>query len=237
MSDDDNSEVEGRDFVFYKSAQHADPERKEKAWMLLAEGKTLAAVSEETGYHRGTLSKWRRSVGFAKWHADHGGTPYVPLVKKGRPGPKPRKKDPLRIAEVRGRFLQAVQVGGIHWAQQFAEATDREAAMFMRELAVGNAAAKPRIKVLAELLAIGLDKQVLEHTRIKALVEWWKLVENALGQAPLIHIDARQENEKPTPTQHLLAAIQDQLATATGIDLMTDGEIIEAEEAGSDTSA
>ncbi len=247
IDDDDELDLdrmqEGRDYVFYKNARQADPERKEQAWLYLAEGKSLREVSKLTGFNPGTLSKWRRSPNFARWVADHGGVPYVPMVKEKRRGRKPKKRDRSQALEIKGKFMQAVSVGGLAWAQQYAGANDAETAKFLRDLAVSEANAKPRVKVLAEMLQLGLDPHVSPNTRIKALADWWRLAENVIGGGPLVHIDARgvgAEPQKETPTQRLLAAMREQLADAAAIDLTVDGEsidIIDHQEADDDSTA
>lgn len=222
--------TEGRDYVFYKTARQADPEKKEQAWLHLAEGKSLREVSRLTGFNPGTLSKWRRSPNFARWVADHGGVPYVPMVKEKRRGRKPKKRDDSRALEIKGRFMQAVSVGGLAWAQQYAGANDAETAQFLKDLATSEANAKPRIKVLAEMLQLGLDPHVPPNARIKALADWWRLAENVIGGGPLVHIDARgvgAEPEKETPTQLLLASMRQQLESAARIDLTANGQAVE----------
>ena len=248
-NDNDNTEIdldqmtEGRDFTFYRTGRQSDPEKKEQAWLYLAEGKSLREVSRLTGFNPGTLSKWKRSPGFAKWFADHGGKPQAPMFKTKRPGRRPKKSDEARTLKIKGLFMQAVSVGGLSWAQQFAGATDGQTAEFLRDLAISEANAKPRVKVLAEMLQIGLDPHVPPNARIKALSDWWRLAENVIGSGPLVHIDARgigTEPQKETPTQRLLAAMREQLADAAGIDLSVDGEtidIIDHQEADDDPTA
>ena len=228
--EDEEELLEGRDFVFYRSGRTAEPTLKEKAWLELAAGRTLTSIQDELGINRGTLSKWRRSPAFAKWLADHGGQPYKPMVKKGRPGPKRKKRNKAMVNEMRGRFMQAVSVGGLAFAQQFAGCNDHDTAIFLRELAVSEAHAKPRVKVLAELLNLGLDRQNIPTVRVKALETWWKLAENTVEQqGPLIHIDARQggTDAPPTPAQMLMASIKDRLADVMHADLM-DGVDLDA---------
>ena len=221
MTDDIRDPEETRDFVFYQSGKTADPTRKQKAWILLAEGKSLRDVESTTGYGRGTLSKWRRSPAFAKWFADHGGVPHTPLIKKERPVKKSAKKK-RRMGKrkededvIRGKFFQSCAVGGLHWAQQYSGANDHQVAMFLRELGVNSAVAKPRIKVLSEMLAIGLSDQVNPSVRVKALADWWRLADNMIGTEALVHIDARSgDTSGPSPTQHMLKEIQRQLMDA-----------------------
>ena len=230
MAENDEPEgEEGSDFIFYKSGKTSAPEVKERAWMLLAEGKSLREIERRTGIARGTLSRWRRSPGYAKWFVDHGGSPHTPLLRKKRSGVRRKPVDEEREIRVRGKFMQAVSVGGVAWAQAFSGATDRESAKFLRELDVSGANATPRIRVLSEMLKIGLDKQVLPNIRIKALTDWWRLAENAIGPEALIHIDARMgDTSGPTPTQALIEGIRHHLGKHAHIPDIS--EIIDVEE-------
>ena len=158
----------------------------------------MPQVEEQTGINRGTLSRWRRSQDFALYHAERttGASAKemkarMPIYEEGATQPEARADASLDDVETRGRFLQAVGVGGLAWAQQFSGASDEAVARYLRDLDVMRAHAKPRVMALTHMLKLATDSDVPHAVRARAIVDWWRLADNNLNGGILYKIFIR----------------------------------------------
>tara|TARA_B100000989_G_scaffold100180_1_gene73173 strand:- start:9339 stop:10085 length:747 start_codon:yes stop_codon:yes gene_type:complete len=204
-------------------------ERKLRCFAMMSDGVSYRDIQTETGVLRGTLSKWRRSNAFARYHADRTtGPDKIPqtATEAGVEEIPQAAGTTLDEQLVRGKFLQACQVGGLAWAQAYSEATDAQTAQFLRELDTRKAHAAPRVHVLNKLLAIALDEQEKHpvSVRQRALVDWWKIVEGDTNARPLVQIDlgsgGQAVEKQETPMSVMLESIRGQLDKAKDLDLM-----------------
>lgn len=218
-----------------KQKPHATKEQKMKCFELLSEGYSMPQIEEQTGINRGTLSRWRRSQSFALYHAERTTGASAQEMKTKIPeyqdettlNTSPRYEahsaDDLTEVERRGKFLQAVGVGGLAWAQDYSGASDEDVARFIRDLDVRKAHAKPRIMALTHMLKLATDAEVPHAVRARAIVDWWRLADNNLnGGTPMINIDARGTDADAAPkvAEFLSDKIRAELAEAINVDLM-----------------
>lgn len=192
----------------------------------------MPQIEEQTGINRGTLSRWRRSQDFALYHAERT-TGASAREMKARmtqehdtdKAPTPPLVSDLSEVETKGKFLQAVGVGGLAWAQDFSGASDEDVAKFIRDLDVRKAHAKPRIMALTHMLKIATDAEVPHAVRAKAIVDWWRLADNNLnGGTPMINIDARGADTEAAPkvAEFIVDSVRQELAKAADLDLMAE---------------
>ncbi len=215
-----------------KQKPHATKEQKLECFAMLSDGYSMPQIEEQTGINRGTLSRWRRTQDFALYHAERttGASARemkTKMLTDAEPAqaPAPTLDDGLATAEAKGKFLQAVGVGGLAWAQDFSGASDEEVAQFIRDLDVRRAHAKPRIMALTHMLKLATDADVPHAVRARAIVDWWRLADNNLngGQA-MINIDARNSGADAAPVvaEFIVDSVRQELAKAVDIDLMAD---------------
>ena len=210
----------------------ATPEEKKRAFELLSDGWSIPQLEKELGINRGTLSRWRRTTEFALFHANRttgAAAKPVAVVEYQKPVDVQQTKvleskssGDLDSTEARGKFLQAVGVGGLAWAQDYSGANDEQVARFIRDLDIRKAHAKPRIMALTSMLKMATSEDVPHAVRVKALTDWWRLADNNLnGGTPMINIDARNTTEEaPKVAEFLADKIREELAEAVNVDLM-----------------
>lgn len=218
-----------------KQKRHATKEEKLKCFEMLSEGYSMPQIEEQTGINRGSLSRWRRSQDFALYHAERTTGATAREMKAKPPVYQDEttlntsqryaagSADDLTDVETRGKFLQAVGVGGLAWAQDFSGASDEAVAAFLRDLDVRRAHAKPRIMALTHMLKLATDQDVPHAVRAKAIVDWWRLADNNLnGGQPMINIDARgsEADAAPQVAEFIVASVREELAKAADLDLM-----------------
>lgn len=199
---------------------------------MLSEGYSMPQIEEQTGINRGTLSRWRRSQDFALYHAERTTGASAREMKTRMTqehdtdkAPTPPLVSDLSEVETKGKFLQAVGVGGLAWAQDFSGASDEDVAKFIRDLDVRKAHAKPRIMALTHMLKIATDAEVPHAVRAKAIVDWWRLADNNLnGGTPMINIDARGADTEAAPkvAEFIVDSVRQELAKAADLDLMAE---------------
>ena len=192
----------------------------------------MPQIEEQTGINRGTLSRWRRSQDFALYHAERTTGASAREMKARITQEHDTDKAPtqplvsdLSEVETKGKFLQAVGVGGLAWAQDFSGASDEDVARFIRDLDVRKAHAKPRIMALTHMLKIATDSEVPHAVRAKAIVDWWRLADNNLnGGTPMINIDARGADTEAAPkvAEFIVDSVRQELAKAADLDLMAE---------------
>lgn len=192
----------------------------------------MPQIEEQTGINRGTLSRWRRSQDFALYHAERTTGASAREMKTRMTqehdtdkAPTPPLVSDLSEVETKGKFLQAVGVGGLAWAQDFSGASDEDVAKFIRDLDVRKAHAKPRIMALTHMLKIATDAEVPHAVRAKAIVDWWRLADNNLnGGTPMINIDARGADTEAAPkvAEFIVDSVRQELAKAADLDLMAE---------------
>tara|TARA_B100001175_G_scaffold300896_1_gene293581 strand:- start:2066 stop:2752 length:687 start_codon:yes stop_codon:yes gene_type:complete len=220
-----------------KQKPHATKEQKLQCFEMLSEGYSMPQIEEQTGINRGTLSRWRRSQDFALYHAERTTGATAREMKTTVPQYQDETtvntsqryeagaSDNLADVETRGKFLQAVGVGGLAWAQDFSGASDEDVAKFIRDLDVRRAHAKPRIMALTHMLKLATDADVPHAVRAKAIVDWWRLADNNLnGGQPMINIDARGSDADTAPkvAEFIVDSVRQELAKAADLDLMAD---------------
>lgn len=210
-----------------KQRRHATKDEKLKCFALLSDGYSMPQIEEQTGINRGTLSRWRRSQAFAMYHAERTTGATAREIKAHLPEEqdeaKARQLDKsLDETQTRGKFLQAVGVGGLAWAQAFSGATDEQVAAFIRDLDIRRAHAKPRIMALTHMLKLATDQDVPHAVRARAIVDWWRLADNNInGGTPMINIDARgATDEAPAVAEFIVDSVRQELAKAADLDLM-----------------
>lgn len=223
-----------------KQKRHATKEEKLKCFEMLSEGYSMPQIEEQTGINRGSLSRWRRSQDFALYHAERTTGATAREMKAKPPVYQDEttlntsqryaagSADDLTDVETRGKFLQAVGVGGLAWAQDFSGASDESVAAFLRDLDVRRAHAKPRIMALTHMLKLATDQDVPHAVRAKAIVDWWRLADNNLnGGQPMINIDARgsESDAAPQVAEFIVASVREELAKAADLDLMADIDV------------
>lgn len=194
----------------------------------------MPQIEEQTGINRGTLSRWRRSQDFALYHAERttGASARemkIQIKREEEPetAPTPPTVSDLSEVETKGKFLQAVGVGGLAWAQDYSGASDEDVARYIRDLDVRKAHAKPRIMALTHMLKLATDAEVPHAVRAKAIVDWWRLADNNLnGGTPMINIDARGSDADAAPkvAEFIVDSVRQELAKAADLDLMADIE-------------
>lgn len=218
-----------------KQKRNATKEEKHRCFELLSDGYSMPQIEEQTGINRGTLSRWRRSQDFALFHAERttGATAREMKTKISREEIKTKTSEAalvlndLNDVEKKGKFLQAVGVGGLAWAQDFSGATDEEVARYIRDLDIRKAHAKPRIMALTHMLKLATDEEVPHAVRARAIVDWWRLADNNLnGGQPMINIDARgsEPDAAPAVAEFIVDSVRQELARASELDLMEDIE-------------
>lgn len=213
---------------------NATKEQRLKCFELLSEGYSMPQIEEQTGINRGTLSRWRRSQDFALYHAERttGASARemkIQIKREEEPetAPTPPTVSDLSEVETKGKFLQAVGVGGLAWAQDYSGASDEDVARYIRDLDVRKAHAKPRIMALTHMLKLATDAEVPHAVRAKAIVDWWRLADNNLnGGTPMINIDARGSDADAAPkvAEFIVDSVRQELAKAADLDLMADIE-------------
>ncbi len=194
----------------------------------------MPQIEEQTGINRGTLSRWRRSQDFALYHAERttGASAremkmQIKREEKPETAPTSPTVSDLSEVETKGKFLQAVGVGGLAWAQDYSGASDEDVARYIRDLDVRKAHAKPRIMALTHMLKLATDAEVPHAVRAKAIVDWWRLADNNLnGGQPMINIDARGSDADAAPkvAEFIVDSVRQELAKAADLDLMADIE-------------
>ena len=167
-----------------------------EAYTLFSDGWSLRAIEQELEIPRGTLSKWRNSNDFAQWHAQRTVTgpdskpQKVALILDEMHKEAETTPGDLDVVAIRGRFLNAISVGGLQWAQAYAMASDEQTAMFLRELNTGKVHATARIAVLQMMLNLARNESTPSAVRLNAMMNWFRLAENNIHPAPMIQINA-----------------------------------------------
>lgn len=203
---------------------------KRRAFEMLRDGASYRQIEKETGISRGTLSRWKRSNAYNVWCAEMS-SPLMAEARAAAKMPIPEmgripKDEPRGRAEVRGKFLFAVKLGGLQWAQNYSGCTDKECAEFLRDVEVMAADSKARLTMLGVLRQIALDPETPKALRAKTSVDYLKIIDAGMGTSPLIHIDARGQ-VPGAPSDHIRVMLESIMDEAPHPKFVLDAELQE----------
>jgi len=202
-------------------------EKKNRAFQMLAEGKSITVVSEALDINKGSISRWRRSKEFAIWKAHEAG--HTAIVTHQGQDPSLQLED----TETRGKFLQALRLGGrIDVAAAYAGVKiDQLARWLVEESAVVYQAQAESYLRAAQTLRAAMDGKDLHGNplevkaadRIRAATEFIRLHDYRREDAPpqvRIQMPEATRTDSTTPLTIIVDSVRRELGKVEDIDLL-----------------